>query len=161
MLIRQFRAGPLLSVLAAAGSACAPNPVPPPRAVTDEPTRLEQTLAAAVQQRDSVTIDRFVPPEFVLLGPDRGQAAVSRAQWLQNVMEGVSIDSIAVRDVKGTWAGDTLTTELWLYYRGKVGDKPVAAEEARFRDRWLLSGARWRLLSRQTLEHRAVPVPAE
>ena len=161
MLIRQSGAVSLLGILAAAASACVPNPTPPVLRATDEPTRLEQTLAAAVQQRDSVTIGRFVAPEFVLLGPGRGQVPIARERWLLSVLKEVSIDSIAVREVTGSWAGDTLTTELWLYYRGKVGEQPVAAEEARFRDRWRLSGARWQLLSRQTLEQRAVPVPTE
>jgi hypothetical protein len=66
-----------------------------------------------------------------------------------------------VRDVTGRWAGDTLTTEFWLYYRGKQGDQPVAAEEARLRDRWVLQASRWQLLSRQTLETRTLAAPAE
>jgi len=147
---------PLVSLGAALAGACIgfrPPVVPPP---SDEPTRLEQTIAVAIMARDSVTLGRFIAPDFVLQSPDATQPPITREAWLGAALKELSIDSIAVRDVKGTWAGDTLTTEFWLYYRGKRGDV-AAAEEARLRDRWLLDAGRWQLLSRRTLEARLVP----
>lgn len=151
---------PVVSLGAALLGACLsfrPVELPPP---SDEPTRLEQTIAAAIMARDSVTLGRFIAPDFMLLNADPRDPPITREVWLGRALKEFSIDSIAVRDVTGRWsgAGDTLTTEFWLYYRGKVGDQPVAAEEARMSDTWLLHSARWQLLSRRTLEARPVPV---
>jgi hypothetical protein len=152
---------PLVSLGAVALGACIgfrPTELPPP---SDEPTRLEQTIAAAIMARDSVTLGRFIAPDFTVSGADATQPPITREAWLGSALKEFSLDSIAVRDVTGRWAGDTLTTEFWLYYRGKQGDQPVAAEEARLRDRWVLQASRWQLLSRQTLETRTLAAPAE
>ena len=130
-----------------------PHPIP------DEPTRLEQTVAAALLQRDSLTLDRFLSPDFVLLGLDSSLPPIPRAIWLKNALHDVQLDSVAVRDVVGTWSGDTLTTVLWLFYRGKEGEKVIAPEEARLQSRWILEGdSRWQLLSRRTLQWRPVAI---
>ena len=104
--------------------------------------------------RDSVTLDRFISPSFVLLGSERNLPPIPRAAWLATALKETRLDSVAVREVAGAWAGDTLTTVFWLYYRGKVGEKAIPPEEARLQDRWLLEGSRWQLLSRRTLEWR-------
>ena len=133
-----------------------PAELPPP---SDEPTRLEQTVAAAIMARDSVTLGRFIAPHFTLLNADPADPPITREVWLGRALKDFSIDSIAVREVTGRWTGDTLVTEFWLYYRGRQGDQPVVAEEARMRDAWLLDASRWQLLSRRTLESRSAPVP--
>jgi hypothetical protein len=144
----------LLSV--AVGAACAGMTsvnAPPP---SDEPTRLEQTMAVALRDRDSLTLDRFIAPAFELLSADRTAPPIPRDLWLSNSLKAISLDSVAVREVTGQWSGDTLTTQFWMYYRGKAGDQPLGAEEARLEDRWLLAAARWQLLSRRTLEIRPI-----
>ena len=157
-----FRVVPSLVPLGAAFlGACLsfrPPEIPPP---SDEPTRLEQTIAAAIMARDSVTLGRFIAPGFTLLNADPRDPPITREAWLGRALKEFSIDSIAVREVTGRWAGDTLYTEFWLYYRGQQGEQPAAAEEARMRDTWLLESARWQLLSRRTLEARPVPIPGE
>jgi hypothetical protein len=147
---------PLGAVFLGACLVFRPAEVPPP---SDEPTRLEQTIAAAIMARDSVTLGRFIAPGFTLLNANLSDPPITREAWLGRALKEFSIDSIAVRDVTGRWAGDTLFTEFWLYYRGKHGEQPVAAEESRMRDTWLLDAARWQLLSRRTLESRPVAVP--
>ena len=152
---------PLVSLGAVVLGACGgfqPPDLPPP---SDESTRLEQTIAEAIMARDSVTLGRFVAPDFAVLGADATQPPITREVWLGSALKEFSIDSIAVRDVTGRWSGDTLTTEFWLYYRGKRGDQPAAAQEARLRDTWHLKASRWQLLSRRTLESRAVVMPAK
>jgi len=129
-----------------------PHPIP------DEATRLEQTVAVALLKRDSLTLDRFLSPDFVLLGVDSSLPPIPRATWLKNSLHDFQLDSVAVRDVVGTWSGDTLTTVLWLFYRGKSGEKTIPPEEARLQSRWLLEGdTRWQLLSRRTLQWRPAP----
>lgn len=129
----------------------APAALPP---VADEATRLEGALATALMQRDSLALDRFLAPGFVLLATDRRLPPVPRSTWLASTLKEIRLDSVAVREVTGAWAGDTLTTVFWLYYRGKSGDKVIPPEEAHLQDRWLLEGSRWQLLSRRTLEWR-------
>ena len=150
---------PLASFGAAFLGACLafnPAELPPP---SDEPTRLEQTVAAAIMARDSVTLGRFIAPGFTLLNADPADPPITREAWLGRALKEFAIDSIAVSDVTGRWSGDTLFTEFRLYYRGKQGEAPTAAAEARMRDTWLLDAARWQLLSRRTLESRSAPVP--
>lgn len=141
------------------GSACSGGGAGLPHPIPDEPTRLEQTLAVALLQRDSLTLARFLSPDFVLLGVDTTLPPIPRATWLKNSLHDVHLDSVAVRDVVGTWKGDTLTTVLWLFYRGKAGEKVIPPEEAELQDRWLLEGdSRWQLLSRRTLRWRPVVI---
>ena len=139
-------------------SACGGGGVMMPHPIADEPTRLEQTLATALLQRDSMTLDRLLSPDFVLLGVDSALPPIPRATWLKNSLHDVHLDSVAVREVVGSWSGDTLTTVLWLFYRGKAGEKVIPPEEARLQNRWLLEGdSRWQLLSRRTLQWRPAP----
>ena len=145
-----MRALPLVGfVLIAAGCHNAPaEPIPKQ---SDEPTRLVQTLAAAIGQRDSLTLARFLASDFVVTDRRADVPPISE----------VTIDSVSVRDVSGRWSGDTLITESWVYARGKAGDGPVTAQESRYRDRWLLSRSRWQWISREMLESRAVGVAVE
>lgn len=155
-----MRALPLVGfVLIAAGCHNAPaEPIPKQ---SDEPTRLVQTLAAAIGQRDSLTLARFLASDFVVTDRRADVPPISREGWLNTVMKEVTIDSVSVRDVSGRWSGDTLITESWVYARGKAGDGPVTAQESRYRDRWLLSRSRWQWISREMLESRAVGVAVE
>jgi len=138
-------------------SACGGSGVGLPHPIPDEPSRLEQTIAVALLQRDSLTLARFLSPDFVLLGLDTTLPPIPRATWLKNSLHDIHLDSVAVRDVVGTWRGDTLTTVFWLFYRGKSGDRVIPPEEAQLRNRWLLEGdSRWQLLSRRTLQWRRV-----
>lgn len=154
-----MRLSAVIPALLVAAAACRHEPAPAaaPVPVTDEATRLEGAFATALMQRDSLALDRFLSPDFVLIGTDRSLPSLARGPWLKDALAEVRLDSVAVSDVKGSWSGDTLTTVFKLYYRGKSGTRILDPLEGKLEDRWLLEGSRWQLLSRRTL---ADPTPA-
>jgi hypothetical protein len=120
-----------------------------PAETHDDFTGFERSWARAMQQRDSMTLEAIMAPDFRLIG-DGIPGEMPREQWLGMVMQGLTLDSVALEDIFPVIQGDTAQVVFIMYWRGEwPGVRGHIDETARVTDTWQRAGNRWRVVQRE------------
>ena len=121
--------------------------------------RLERAWAAAIRARDSTALERLLAPGFVLVPAGAAARPVTRAAWMRNTLRAISIDAIHPSEITVVSRGDSAEVTLWLYWRGRLGGRPVIDESNRLSELWVRNNGAWKVVRRRTVDRRSTTPP--
>jgi len=100
----------------------------------------------AIINRDSLTLDKILAPEYSLNG------SVNRSIWMNNTMNHFTTDSLAVLGkLNIVFYGQAVKSEGIFFWKASYDGKPGINGEYSVTDIWTKSNGRWRVILRMSL----------
>ena len=112
--------------------------------VKAEIMKLSKQWSEAIVNRDSVTLEKILSPEFTLNG------SLPRNKWISNTLHNIVTDSLkVVGDQKITIYGGAAISEATWYWKASFGNQEINSEYW-VNDIWKKDNGHWQVLIRMT-----------
>lgn len=116
--------------------------------IENDLAKLENEWMQAMKQRDRITLDKLMAPEFKLSDMAYiDSVAVSKGMWMQNTMQDLSVDTVAVVKTNVHTVDDVSVVKAVIYWRGSYDDTPFA-DSTPVVDTWVKGDKGWQVISR-------------
>ena len=103
----------------------------------------------AIINRDSLTLDRILAPEYSLNG------SVNRSIWMNNTLHHLTTDTLEnLGQLNITFYGQAVKSEGTFYWKAAYDGKPRINAEYSVTDIWVKRNGHWQVILRMSLPFR-------
>ena len=100
----------------------------------------------AIIDRDSITLDKMLAPEYSLNG------AVTRSAWMTNTLHHIVTDTLKTLGAPAiAFYGQVVKADAVFFWKASVDGKPVINAEYAVTDIWIKRNGHWQVLIRMSV----------
>jgi ketosteroid isomerase-like protein len=108
--------------------------------------QLTEEWNKAVKDRDSVTLDRLLAPEYTLNG------SAQRSGWMDRTLHHFTTDTLVVLgELNISYYGQAAKSEGFFYWKASYDGNPTINAEYSIDDIWIKRNGQWQVLLRMSL----------